>query len=432
MNKKKATSSLYHDTRRAKIGTKLYPVKLKVTFNRKAKYYPTGIDLSTKDYASLKESKRIKDELTQIRKDLEKKKANVEETIDDLQFFSFDLFEAAYYGLVVKNKKDVISVYQEMMKRKDISISTRDSYQNSLNSILAFRIHQELDYEDCLPFAEVTTEFIHEWERFMLEPRTSKTENGKTKTTPGRSKSTVGIYARALRAVFNYAIIKNYITKEIYPFGPSNYVPPSKKNVKKILTNEEIKRLVSENLDALSPQKKARDFFILSYLWNGINIGDILSMKNSQIQKDGFIYYRIKTKNIRKEAASPIQVTFASSWQDYVWSIIESNRNEDRNSEAYLFPIYTIEMDETTRHRVKRNFIRFINQHLLILCKKIGIDKPISTYYARHTFASMLMHSDAPINEIKDRLGHTEIGTTQGYLHSLGSKKTLNALENLL
>jgi site-specific recombinase XerD len=260
----------------------------------------------------------------------------------------------------------------------------------------------------------------------MEQPRESKNDKGKTIKIRGKSTATVSIYSRTLRAVFNYAISQGYITRELYPFGTNKYIPSAKRNSKNFLTSDEIKSLLVAEIDELSPQKKARDFFILSYLCNGMNIGDILNLKNKQLKDDGFEFYRIKTKSQRKEAITPIKVSFKDSWKKHVWSIIEFYKNDDMRPEAYLFPVYNDAMDELTRYRVKKNFTRFIDQHLLKLCKKIGSN------YARHTFASMLSNSDAPIIEIRDLLGHTEISTTEGYLHSLGSKKTSEALNNLI
>ena len=62
------TVNIFHDLRRVK-KTNLYPVKLRVTFDRRSKYMETGIDLSKEDFGKLS-SRRISKELLDIKENL--------------------------------------------------------------------------------------------------------------------------------------------------------------------------------------------------------------------------------------------------------------------------------------------------------------------------------------------------------------------------
>ncbi|MGI8583818.1 MAG: hypothetical protein ACR2KX_16595 [Chitinophagaceae bacterium] len=86
--------SVLLDTRRIKMKTKKYPVKLRVTFERKVQYYQTIFDLSKDEYKKLSSS-RISDELKKIRDQLRSIERDAEDLID-IEIFSFAEFEKDY------------------------------------------------------------------------------------------------------------------------------------------------------------------------------------------------------------------------------------------------------------------------------------------------------------------------------------------------
>jgi len=86
--------------------------------------------------------------------------------------------------------------------------------------------------------------------------------------TKKRSRTTVSIYLRALRTVFNTAIAEKEIDAENYPFGKRKYQVPSVKSVKKSLSKADLKILMQAEAKN-SEQQKARDFLFFSYICNG-------------------------------------------------------------------------------------------------------------------------------------------------------------------
>ncbi|HUZ57548.1 MAG TPA: hypothetical protein VMU83_02045 [Hanamia sp.] len=86
--------SIILDTRRMKMKTKKYPVKLRVTFEREVQYYQTIYDLYKEEYKKLSSS-RISDELKKIRDKLRTIEKDAEAVID-LETFNFNEFEKNY------------------------------------------------------------------------------------------------------------------------------------------------------------------------------------------------------------------------------------------------------------------------------------------------------------------------------------------------
>ena len=94
----------------------------------------------------------------------------------------------------------------------------------------------------------------------------------------GNSITTIGIYLRALRAIYNNAIVEVEVNAELYPFGKRRYQIPSGRNLKNALTLAEIDKIFSYE-PATEYEGRARDLWVFSHLCNGINVKDIALLK---------------------------------------------------------------------------------------------------------------------------------------------------------
>jgi integrase/recombinase XerD len=85
------TAKLVHDIRWEKRSGK-YPVKVRVTHERRSKYFETGVNLSKTDYEKLS-AKRISAELNKIRVDLDEAVNKANQLIKEIKPFNFPIFE---------------------------------------------------------------------------------------------------------------------------------------------------------------------------------------------------------------------------------------------------------------------------------------------------------------------------------------------------
>lgn len=60
-----------------------------------------------------------------------------------------------------------------------------------------------------------------------------------------------------------------------------------------------------------------------------------------------------------------------------------------------------------------------MNNALKTIAKKARLDVPLTTYVARHSWASIAKSKNVPVNVISDALGHDSIATTQIYLATI-------------
>jgi integrase/recombinase XerD len=84
----------------------------------------------------------------------------------------------------------------------------------------------------------------------------------------------------------------------------------------------------------------------------------------------------------------------------------------------FVFDIYKHDMTAETKQQVKHQFIKTVNKYMKRIGAKIGYDKPLTTYAARHSYATILKRSGAPLGFISEALGHKSLQTTEAYLDS--------------
>lgn len=101
-------------------------------------------------------------------------------------------------------------------------------------------------------------------------------------------------------------------------------------------------------------------------------------------------------------------------------SIIDKWGNDPKKS-VYIFPFMKAGNDVWEHDKKKRNLTKHINDHMKAIGEKLGIGR-ITTYTARHTYATVLRNEGVPVAMISPRLGHTSVTTTEIYLADLESE----------
>ena len=97
-------------------------------------------------------------------------------------------------------------------------------------------------------------------------------------------------------------------------------------------------------------------------------------------------------------------------------SIIDEYGNNTNNAEEYVFSVIKNNANEYTQYRTA---LGRTNRHLKIISAKLKIDPPLTTYTARHTWATLAREYGAPVSAISAGLGHTKEEMTLVYLKEL-------------
>ena len=384
----KPSISVILDKRRIKKGS-LFPVKFSIYFDNYKKKYNSGIDLTESDWNKLWNNNLREDVLKRKRRIIEGKRFELEEIINKLNPFSFQEFESFLFKEKAIPKSsyliDLFEMYISKLNSED-RVGTAISYRTTLNSLLAFKGNKKI--------SEINLNYLKEYEKQLL--------------INGKSPSTAGIYLRQLRRIINLSIQDGLLPASKYPFR--GFPIPTSRNIKKALNENELRKLLCYTPDS-AKSKLALDFWIFSYLCNGMNMTDICLLKKNNIQ-DGFLYfYRAKTKNTKKKDLRPIKVPLLPR----AISIIESWRNLD-NFNSYLFPILN---DSLNSRQIKfkiQGFVKLINTQMKFIGNELDINAPLGTYVARHTHSTILMRKGVSTEMIKSNLGHSSVAVTEAYL----------------
>ena len=388
----KAEASIYFDNLRPKQNGKC-SVKIRVTFIRKRKYFSTGVELSAEDFEmamstekGVVKNKKQKNAYTDINKQL----AKAADVIENLTVFTFSAFEESF--LEQRNTQNSVSFafdkYIEQLRNED-RIGTAVSYECAKNSIAEFKAN--------LTFAETTPELLKKYERKMLQQ--------------GKSISTVGIYLRSFRAIYN---LQN-IDKSLYPFGEqkSKYSIPTGRNIKKALTIQEIAKIYNYEAPAGSSKEMAKDYWLFLYLCNGMNVKDFCLLKWSNIDGQMLNYNRAKTQRSRKESRL-ISVALKPESME----ILKKWGQPSISKDAYIFPHLKPKMGAVVERAIYQQLTKTINKYMKRISAELNLDKDVTTYFARHSFATVLKRSGAKIEMISELLGHSSVDITESYLDS--------------
>ena len=251
-----------------------------------------------------------------------------------------------------------------------------------------------LSYKKNLKVSQITPDFLKGYEKWM--------------TDNGRSLTTVGMYLRALRTIFNIAIENEVIDASKYPF--KKYTIPAPQKISRTLKKEEIKLIINytakRDADAI-----ALDYWVFSFISNGMNFKDIALLKYGNINGDFIEFRRAKTKRTTKNNSLPIMVPLDESLLD----IIRKRGNKSKKKEDYIFPIFKHGLTPKQEYVRNKTFIRNTNKRLARVGKELGLSLKVTSYVARHCFATIQKNNNAPLAYISEALGHSNLKTTQNY-----------------
>ena len=406
---KKAKVSLYLDTRRA-LDDGTYPLKLRVYFG-KARLFDTDRSLTEDDFNHSYLAKKPRGDYKELKIELAAIEANANEVIDNLKVFTFEKFYKNLFA-AKQSLTNIVDHYENYIEELDGNeqTGTSSSYSCSINSIKEFVNYNRKRPTEVITFDMITPEFLKNYENWMVAQDNSRTS--------------VGIYLRATRKIFNQAIEDGIIDKEQYPF--KKYKIPTGKNTKKAIESPDLKKLFTADTKGNVFQEKAKAFWFFSYQCNGMNIRDISELKFKNIQGSHFSFLRQKTIRTTKEDPKPIIVPITP----YVKEVIEKYGNIKRGPSDYVFPIFYPGMNAKEKHRVNQNFVRFINQHMKKLAKNNGLELKTGTMEARHSFTTQVTRKQG-LEFAQESLGHTTLVATQNYWAGFESE-TKREMANML
>ena len=160
----------------------------------------------------------------------------------------------------------------------------------------------------------------------------------------------------------------------------------------------------------------------------GMNMNDICRVRWQDIEGDRLTFIRQKTARSTRGNQNTIKVSLFKETFD----IIERWAVKRKNAKDYVFPFLEHDMTPERQKTVINQVVKITNQYMKDIAAANEITGDVNTYSARHSFATILLQSEAPLAFISQSLGHTSISTTESYLGSFDDEKTKKYLSALL
>jgi len=388
----KVTATIVMDERRAKENS-LYPVKIRVTYDRKATYYPC-MDLSKEEWLSLEGTR--KKELISKRESILidfKRITSVLTELIDSGMFSIDGLNKRLSRGTKDSVIDALAAKVEELTQSN-HLGSAQWYNCAMQSIKKY-------INGDLTFASVTPDWLKKYEAHLLKE--------------GKAYTTIGINMRALRAIVNQAKAAGIVSPAAYPF--IKYKIPEGSGRKIALSIDQLNAVF--DCPILPENEKWRDLWIFSFYCNGINISDMLRLKYKDIEDGELTWYRGKTISTDRHKKK-VQATITPEMQ----AIIDRYGNPDKKQDSFIFPFLNNAKTAVEQRKIILNTIHTINKKMKVIGEVLGIDN-LTTYVARHSYATILKRMGANLASISESMGHSNLKTTEAYFDSFGKEERI-------
>ena len=382
---------------------------LRITKSGKRKYVSLGISVKETDWDFKKNvpKKSCPDREAIVKLISDKVSAYnsliMELTARQQPFTVSSLVQMLENKIAIKTVSEMYDYLIDEFRRTD-HLGNMSIYQQSKSSLTKF--NRTLD----IPFSDIDCQWLERYEKWL-----------KGRNIKG---TTASILFRTLRSVFNRALAMKLIKQDIYPFNDFKVSKFDVRTKKRSISKEDIKKIMSLDLSGERYYIRfARDIFLFSYFGAGINFSDIAQLQLCDIS-DGHVHY------IRKKTGKEICLPLSNT----LLKIIRTYSPKEASIEDYIFPILDKKIHRTEMQRKNRihKVLGHVNKCLAELGEKAGISVHLTTYVARHTFATVLKRSGVNIAIISESMGHSDITTTQIYLDSFENSQIDEAMKNLL
>lgn len=289
---------------------------------------------------------------------------------------------------------DVITMFHKLTKESSLfnfmhgviaqlkqlgKIRTSETYTATLKSFIAFRENQDV------PLDGISSDMMLLYEAHLKARDVSM--------------NTISFYMRNLRAVYNRAVEKG-LTPQNKPFR--HVYTGVDKTIKRAIPIKEIKALKELDLSLKPSLDFARDMFMFSFYTRGMSFIDMAYLKKSDLQ-NGILTYR------RRKTGQQLSIKWEKCMEDIV-------SKYPQNQTDYLLPIIKETVNERRQYA---NALHMVNYRLKDLSSMLKLQRPLTMYVARHSWASAAKARNIPLSVISEGMGHDSETTTQIYLASL-------------
>lgn len=320
-----------------------------------------------------------------------------------------------------QTRRVLLLAYIEELAATAKTLGNASVYRDCANQLRKF-IKAE-HHADDVPFDRITVAFCDQWERALR--------------TAGNEDITLSNRFRTLRAILNKAIANGVMKPDRYPFART-VADQHKFKVGKFDVSTAKRAIPRESislLEAFEPttdrHRLAKNVFLFSFYCGGINFVDLAQLRWSDLtaaeatgHQQRLNYVRQKTGGKFSLRLLPPAAAIVMAYRPFTYA----------GPTSYLFPVLDLTKHQTPTQIKNRlhKVLGQVNQDLKAIGELVGISTPLTTYVARHSFATSLKQNGVSTGVISEMMGHQSEAVTAIYLNSFASETVDAAYEQLL
>lgn len=353
-------------------------IKIRIFHNRGTRFLGTKFSVPEKQFSiSDGRVKRSHPQCSFINKELKLLEAKYEDRI--MKMDDLDIISVSQLVRRLKEEKRKITNILELFEhrvqelKKEPHKKTWETYLNTKTNLKSFANSREV-----VSLVEIDEDFLQDFFDWHLKK--------------GNTVNTAGVDLRNIRAIFNKAIDEGFVSADFYPFR--RFKIPIQKTQKRSLDIKQIRKIYKKELTD-KYEIQGRDVFMLIFFLIGINIKDLFLLKPEDYAGDRIHYNRAKT-----------QKEYSILVQPEAKKLIEKYRDPDGKRLLNFYKYYD----------APYGFMKQTNKFLFRFTPGLKIRDKVTTYYARHSWATIAYNNGISKDVVKLALGHGAASVTDVYI----------------
>lgn len=375
-------------SRQLKNGT--YPLVMQLIHQRRKRVIYSGLYLHVKEYDSTigivikcKQKYRLQKDISHLNVSIKIFKDSIEKIIYNLDHSGkvYRVDDIVNYYELGQSDDSLVKYWHNYIVSltNDGRIGMANAQKYTLNSILSFTDTSNIR------LSKIDSTFVQKYQRYLQSKQVSH--------------NTISYYMRNLKSLLRKASNDLDIDKSIVNSFEGIRTNPQK-TVKRALSRDKLKELLQLREKSLPDIAFSIDLFMYSFYTRGMAFVDIAFLSKDNIVGETICYTRKKTKQY-------LQIGINSSIKEILDRYIGVSH--------YIFPLIE-SLDPVIAYHQYRSSLRRINKSLKLVSEQLGLVNSLTTYVARHSWATQAKERGFPISVISEGLGHTSEKITQIYL----------------
>lgn len=371
-----------------------YPLVFQIIHRRQRRLIYTDIRLFEESFDSAKQRvissdrQRFKrSELYDINESLHRLRSEIESMVeyiaDKTTSFTVDNITSLYNRRQGNIYLYTFLEYLIEQNRALEKFGTANNYQSTLS------VFEQYIKSDKLKFTDIDQRLLREFDIFLQKRKLKQ--------------NSIAFYINNLRTIYNKAIEEGVFE---LPKGGSPFdkvCVRRTKTIKRALPVAIIRQIMELDLSSSSEMELSRDLFMFSFYSRGMPLVDVLNLKVKDIDYNSFYYYRRKTKTLIKVGLTP-----------QIQQIIDKQNSDGE----YVFPFLSSKNSAQENYKKYRNVLVWQNNMLKKIADRVGVSHNLTTYVARHSWATVAKEKGISVAIISEGLGHSTESVTNIYLKS--------------